>query len=144
MDTLTQHHESIAALIARVFLGLLFFFQGYDAVFKVKTSNVIDTYESSFANKGIPHFFTVCGAWFTSYAELIGGLFLITGLFEYWSLSLLGLDLVVASIGFGIVSPMWDTRHVFPRLALLIFLLAIPPAWDHYSLDHLLSIIHKN
>ncbi|MCW3083851.1 MAG: hypothetical protein JWP12_1217 [Bacteroidetes bacterium] len=144
METLAQHHESIAALIARVFLGLLFFFQGYDAVFKIKISNVIETYESSFADKGIPRFLTVCGAWFTSYAELIGGLFLITGLFEYWSLSLLGLDLIVASIGFCIVSSIWDTRHVFPRLVLLIFLLVIPPAWDHYSLDHLLSIIYKN
>jgi uncharacterized membrane protein YphA (DoxX/SURF4 family) len=144
METLIQQHESIAALIARVFLGLLFFFQGFDAVFKIKITGVIDAYESSFADKGIPRFFTVCGAWFTSYVELIGGIFLIVGFFQYYSLYFLGADLIIASIAFGIASPMWDTRHVFPRLALLLFLLSIPLSWNHYSLDHLLFILTKN
>jgi uncharacterized membrane protein YphA (DoxX/SURF4 family) len=143
METLTLYHEITAAFIARIFLGLLFFFQGYDAVFNVKIKNVVNTYQNSFSNIGIPKFFTICGAWFTSFVELIGGLLLVLGAVEYYTLYLLGLDLLIASIAFGIATPMWDTRHVFPRLALLIFLLAIPASWNVLSLDNLFTHLYK-
>lgn len=143
METLIQHHEAAAVLIARTLLGLLFFFQGYDAVFRVKIANVITTYEESFENKGIPRFITAAGAWFTSYAELIGGLLLIAGLFQYYALYLLGLNLLIASLAFSMVSPMWDMRFVFPRLALLLFLIAVPASWDLFSLDHLLAVYNR-
>jgi putative oxidoreductase len=139
MGSLTSHHECVAVLIARVFLGLLFFFQGYDAVFHVKVKYVIQAYEHSFANKGIPRFLTVCGAWFTSCVELIGGLLLVLGLFESPVLYLLAFDLIIASIAFGITSPMWDMKFVFPRLALLIFLLVVPYSWNLWSLDRLIA-----
>jgi uncharacterized membrane protein YphA (DoxX/SURF4 family) len=143
MESLTYYHEITAVFIARVFLGLLFFFQGYDAVFNVKIKNVINTYQDSFSNIGVPKFLTISGAWFTSFVELIGGLLLIFGVFEYYTLYLLGLDLLIASIAFGIATPMWDTRHVFPRLALLIFLLAIPTSWNVLSLDNLVIYLNK-
>jgi putative oxidoreductase len=142
METITQH-EITAAFIARIFLGLLFFFQGYDAVFNVKIKNVIQAYEDAFASKGIPRFLTVGGAWFTSSVEFIGGLLLILGLFQYYVLSLLGLDLILASIAFGISTPMWDTRHVFPRLLLLLLLLIIPTSWNAISLDNLFNYLYK-
>lgn len=135
MEIISQYHYVAASLIARVFLGCLFFFQGYDAVFKVKIKHVIATFEDEFFQKGIPRFFTVLAAWFTSCTELIGGLLLIPGIFVYPALYLLGLNLVIAAIGFGINTPVWDTRHVFPRLALILFLLAIPQSWNTASLD---------
>jgi putative oxidoreductase len=142
METITQH-EITAAFIARVFLGLLFFFQGYDAVFNIKIKNVIQAYEDSFASKGIPRFLTVAGAWFTSFIEFIGGLLLILGVFQYYVLSLLGLDLIIASIAFGIASPMWDTKHVFPRLLLVLLLLIMPESWNLFSLDSLFTYLYK-
>ncbi len=111
MPTLIQHHEIVAVLIARVFLGCLFFFQGYDAVFNIKIRNVIYTYQNTFASKGIPKFVTVLGSWFTSYSELICGFLLIIGLFKYYALYFLGMDVILASIAFGITTPMWDMRH---------------------------------
>lgn len=135
MDIITPYHEIASAFIARIFLGLLFFFQGYDAVFRVKVKNVIEAYETSFANRGIPRFLTVCGSWFTSYVELFGGVLLVFGLFEYPALFLLGINLIIASIGFGITSPLWDMRFVFPRLVLILFLLAIPHEWNCWSID---------
>ena len=138
MEIANQYHEVASAFIARIFLGCLFFFQGYDAVFNVKIKNIIDTYQNSFVNKGIPKFFTVCGAWFTSYTELICGLLLILGLFEYCSLYLLAINLIIASIAFSINSPMWDMRFLFPRLILLLFLLVIPASWNIWSLDNLI------
>lgn len=138
MELLSQYHESVAGFLARVFLGLMFFFQGYDAVFKVKVENVIDTYENSFSQKGIPRFLTICGAWFTSYVELIGGVLLIIGLFEYSVLYLLGINLLLVNIAFGVSNPMWDMKFVSPRLALLLFLLVIPYGWHAWSLDNLI------
>lgn len=138
MQPIVQYHEIAAVFMARVFLGLLFFFQGYDAVFNVKVKYVIEAYVNSFTNKGIPKFLTVCGSWFTSYTELIAGFLLVFGLFEYFALYLLGIDLLLASIAFNITSPMWDMRFVFPRLILLIFLLVAPPSWNVWTFDNLL------
>lgn len=139
METIIQFHESAAVFIARVFLGSLFFFQGYDAVFKVKVNTIISTYERIFSNKGIPVFLIKTGTWFTSYTELIAGLLLILGLFEYCALYLLGLNVIIASIAFSITQPMWDMRFVFPRLSLLVFLLVVPASWDVWSIDNLLN-----
>ncbi len=138
MELLIQYHESAAGFLARVFLGVLFFFQGYDAVFKIKVENVIETYENSFSQRGIPKVFTFLGAWFTSYVELIGGLLLIVGLFEYCALYILGINLLLVNIAFGISNPMWDMKYVSPRLALLLFLLVIPSTWHTWSLDNLI------
>lgn len=135
MEIINQFHEAASVLLARIFLGLLFFFQGYDAVFNVKVKNVIETYRNTFTNKGIPYFILVFASWFTCYVELVGGIFLILGLFKYVALYLLGTSLIIASIGFGIHTPMWDTRHVLPRFLLLLFLLSVPQAWDIWLLD---------
>jgi putative oxidoreductase len=138
MEIISQYHESVATLVVRVILGLLFFFQGYDAIFNVRVENIIDNYDDPFESKGIPKFLTVIGSWFTSYAKLIGGTLLILGLFKYVALYLLGVDLIITSMAFSIAKPMWDMRHFFPRLALLALLLIVPPQWDIYSLDRLL------
>lgn len=138
MDLFEQYHELAGTLVARVFLGVLFLFQGYDAVFKVGTNTVINTFQNTFGGKGVPRFLISTAAWFTSYTELICGALLIVGLFEYAALVLLALNLIVAAIGFGIDAPMWDTRHVTPRLILILFLLSIPTSWHAWSLDNLI------
>src|SRR5688572_18538726 len=116
MDFINEYHQNAAVLLTRIFLGLLFFFQGYDAVFRIGVKQIIEAYSYEFKEKGIPGFLTVVGVCFTSYVELIGGLFLIAGLFEYYTLYLLGATLIIASVAFGINTSVWDTRHVFPRL----------------------------
>ncbi|MBK7818142.1 MAG: hypothetical protein IPJ60_11810 [Sphingobacteriaceae bacterium] len=63
---------------------------------------------------------------------------MIVGLFQYYALYLLGINLIIAAIGFGITSPMWDTRYVLPRLLLLLFLLFVPQGWNTLSLDNLI------
>lgn len=139
MEIINQYHEVAAVFIARIFLGCLFFFQGYDAVLNVKVKNVIETYRQTFTTKGIPSSVLVLASWFTSCTELIGGLLLIFGLFKYVILYLLGANLIIASIGFGINTPMWDTRYVLPRLILLLLLLVVPQGWDVLSIDHLIK-----
>ncbi len=129
--------DHFAALIPRLFLGMLFFFQGFDALFNIGLRQIGETYRSNFAERGIPSFITTAGIFFTSAAELFGGLLLFLGVFRYYTLYLLGADLLAASLAFSIVKPMWDTKHVFTRMAILIFLIMLPESWDIYSLDHL-------
>jgi putative oxidoreductase len=138
MEILNEQHFFAGAFIARVFLGCLFLFQGYDAVFRIKIKNVIATYQNSFTNRGIPKSVTVLASWFTCYTELICGALLILGLYQYVALYLLGINLVVAAIGFGITTPMWDTRYVMPRLILLLLLLFIPSQYNAWSIDYLI------
>jgi putative oxidoreductase len=141
--------EVVAVFIARVFLGFLFFFQGADAVFKITPAGVMRAIEQPLRERGVPRFFIGAGVYFTSYTELIAGLFLITGFLKYYALYLLGLDLIVASLVFGMIKPMWDMQFVFPRLVLLLFLLLVPAEWDVLSGDYLwaptefVSLINK-
>lgn len=137
MELFEQYHTVSAITIARVFLGFLFLFQGYDAIVNIGMKTVINTYQERFVNKGIPRLLTSVAAVFTSYTELIFGTLLIFGLFEFPALYLLGVNLIIAGIGFGMNEPLWDTRNVFPRLALLLFLVMTPPEWHGFSLDHL-------
>jgi uncharacterized membrane protein YphA (DoxX/SURF4 family) len=137
----TATHETAAALLARVFLGMLFFLQGYDKVFRVGVKNVIETIHTPLESKGIPNLVSKTGAYFTSYVELICGGLLIIGFIKYYSLYLLGIDVLFAAFAFGIVEPMWDMRHIFPRLLLIIILLLLPSQWDRISVDYLWSLI---
>ena len=143
MNELIKYHESLAILIARVFLGILFFFQGYDAVFRVKVSNVIQAYQSQFTSNRMPRLLIILGTYFTSYVELICGFLLIIGLFEFTSLFLLGTSLIVASIAFSVISPMWDMKFLFPRLLLLLFLMLMPITFDVFSVDSLIEFLRN-
>lgn len=138
MEIISEYHAEMAALFARVFLGLLFFFQGYDAVVKIGMRESVEAIRLPLQGKGIPDFMIVLGTWFNSYVELICGALLIFGLFQFASMYLLGITLLVASIGFGIHTALWDTKNVMPRLLLLIFLLAVPEHWHLFSIDTLL------
>jgi putative oxidoreductase len=139
MEIVNEYNHIAVALIARVFLGVLFFFQGYDAVFKIKIKIVIETYQSTFYNHGIPKWLTVFAAWFTSLSALIGGAFLIIGFGEHIALYVLGFNLIITAIGFGINTPLWDTRFVLPRLMLILLLLVIPVQWNTISIDYIIS-----
>jgi uncharacterized membrane protein YphA (DoxX/SURF4 family) len=142
MLTLGSIHtrEMLAILLVRLFLGLLFFLQGYDKVFRLKVKNVIQEIHSPLATKGVPEFFSTIGAYVTSYIELICGATLILGFVTYWSLYLLGFDMLLVALAFGIVEPVWDMKHIFPRLALLIFLLITPSQWEVISVDYAWSL----
>jgi uncharacterized membrane protein YphA (DoxX/SURF4 family) len=133
-------HELSVVLLVRIFLGTTFFLQGYDKVFRIGVKQVIETIHTPLADKGIPNIFSILGAYFTSYTELTCGTLLIIGFLKYYCLYLLGIDVLFAAFAFGIVEPMWDMKHIFPRFVLLIFLFLVPSQWDIVSVDHLWSL----
>src|SRR5574343_645983 len=101
-------------LILRLFCGVIFLFQGYDKLFKVKISGVIDAFRFEAQQKNIPSFALSLMAYYTSYCEFIGGLLLIVGLFKNYALLALGLDMVLVAAAFEECG--WfvvkDTNHV--------------------------------
>ena len=133
--------EVVAMFVVRVFLGTLFFFQGFDAVFKIKVENVFHTIEQPFLDKGLPKIFITIGAYYTSYANLICGFLLIIGFVKYYALYFIGADILMTAFAFSIIKPMWDMQFVFPRLALMIFFLIAPTYWDVISVDYVWSVI---
>jgi putative oxidoreductase len=134
-----EHHEALAILLVRVFLGVIIFFQGYDALFRVKIVNVARSLEPALANMALPKGLAKAGAWTTSLVELTCGILLIVGYCQHYTLLAVSLNLIVVSILFSMLSGIWDMKHVFPRMLLAALLLYLPAEMDIYSLNNLLN-----
>ena len=142
MENIINNHYIVAVFIARIFLGFLFFFQGYETIVRVGVKNFTESFHSPLAEKGIPKAFTLTGIWIISFVQFIGGIFLIIGFVKYYVLYLLGIDLILALIAYGFIKPRWNIQIAFPRLAILIFLLMVPSEWDVLSVDYFWSFIN--
>jgi uncharacterized membrane protein YphA (DoxX/SURF4 family) len=70
------------------------------------------------------------------FVELLGGALLLVGFRVKAALLALGAVLVVVTFGHLLHEPLYPFHeHVFPRLALLVFLLAMPAEDDRFSID---------
>ncbi|MFT6815639.1 MAG: putative membrane protein YphA (DoxX/SURF4 family) [Sphingobacteriales bacterium] len=135
-----NYNFSPALLLIRLLLGVIFFLQGLGKVFKIGVEHLLSqVFTPMLQDTFVPYFIQVAIAYFTSYAELIGGLFLLLGLFRKYTYMVLALVLVVVSIGHGIAQPIWDLTHVFYRASFLVFLIVIPFNQDKYSLDQMIN-----
>ena len=123
----------------RTLLGIIFFFQGYGKIFTMGLSQVYDRFFKEFESTRLPNWLILTTAYYTSYAELIGGLLLIAGLFRNQAMYLLALDLLIVSFGHGFMEPIWDLSHVIPRAVLLAALFFLPQSWDAWNLDALMK-----
>lgn len=136
---MNDYKFQIAELIIRVFAGILFLFQGYDKLFRVKMTGVIDVFIEDAERHRVPKPLLTLVAYYTSIVEFAGGLFLLLGFCTSYTLYALGLDLILVGFAFTYMSPMWDMKYVFPRLALVITLLLLPEEYQQFSLDHFIS-----
>jgi len=141
MEAFTINNEAVLTFVLRVILGILFFFQGYDKVFKLKIWGVRDFFRQELGTIKVPDFVLTSTSWFTSYAELICGAMLIIGLFKQYALYILGIDLILVAGAFSLIKPMWDMQLLFPRLILLGVLLYLPAEWDVLSADYIIQKI---
>jgi uncharacterized membrane protein YphA (DoxX/SURF4 family) len=128
--------EAMAGLFIRVFTGILFFFQGYDKIFRLGLKEVFNTVAPSYRKAGLGDGMIKLFSGVTAWIELLGGLLLILGLLKYIALYALGIDLLIVALGMSILNPMWDMQHVFPRLLLILFLLVFPSSLDIIGIDH--------
>lgn len=125
--------------IPRIFCGIIFLFQGYDKLFNVKIGGLMEVLEMESKKRQVPKVLLGFMAVFTSIVEFAGGLLLIVGLFKNVVLSLFGLDLIFVAVAFSYMNPVWDMKHVYPRLILVLILFVMPNDWNYFSLDNLLS-----
>ena len=129
--------EAVALLFARVILGILFFMQGYDKIFNISLREVIETTRQGLSRFKLPGYVFTWSVYFTSYAQWMGGILLILGIFKLATLCVLCVSMVVAVAGMSLAQPLVDLKHVFPRIVLILFLLLYPFSADVYSLDQL-------
>lgn len=129
----------IITLMLRLVTGSLFFFQGYDKIFKVKIVNVVRTFDDPMNPSIWPKPLLKPLITISSYAELIGGLFLFLGLLKLPILAILSVDLLFVAISFSSIKAMWDMQHYFPRFIFILMLWAIPFSVDVYSVDALIG-----
>ncbi len=141
---ITDLNHAIAIVTIRVVAGILFFFQGYDKVFKIGTSQVQQAMRMQLGGKAFPEGLLSLIVILTSYIELLCGFLLILGLFKFYSIYLLCLSLILVVTGFSYAKPMWENNHLFVRLILLVTLLMTPGEWDRFSLDFIFLLSKLN
>ena len=135
-----EHNVAIAEFMIRLITGILFFFQGFDKLFNIKMDEVIATFMRDAERRHIPRPMVAFISYLTSLIELIAGFLLIIGLFTNYALLALSIDLVMITLAFSIMQPMWDLKHVFPRVILLTILFIISSNYNKISLDYFLNL----
>jgi uncharacterized membrane protein YphA (DoxX/SURF4 family) len=133
-----ENHE-MAFFLARVVLGILFFFQGFDKVFRIGISNVADEISVQLIRLSFPRQLFIIASFITSYIELVAGIMLFAGLFVNYLLIVLTIHMIFVSLAFSLINPIWDMKIYLPRLLLLIFLLCVPTEWHSLGIDQLIQ-----
>ena len=134
---MNDYKFQVAELLVRTFAAVLFLFQGYDKLFKIRMAGVIDTFSADAERSHIPHSLLSLVAYITTIIEFVGGLMLLIGLCTTSVLYALGLDLLLVSLAFTYMKPIWDMKHVFPRFALVITLLLMPDHYRFFCVDYI-------
>ncbi|MEP6801706.1 MAG: DoxX family protein [Acidobacteriota bacterium] len=130
-----------ALFFARAVLGLIFLMAGIFKVFQLTPAGhahrfFVDPYAGSF----LPSWALWAAGVTIPIVELVGGALVFFGWRTREASVALGLVLVTVTFGHLVKEPLYAFHeHVFPRLALLLFVLTAPEAWDRFSIDALLA-----
>jgi uncharacterized membrane protein YphA (DoxX/SURF4 family) len=126
---------------ARLVLGLIFFMAGVHKVFTQGALEHARQWFLPFRDTFLP----VWSLWAVGVAipfvELVAGGLLLVGWQIRGALIALGGVLVVVTFGHLLHEPLYPFHeHVIPRLALLVFVLAMPRDDDRFALD---AVLHR-
>ncbi len=128
---------TIAVFLARTMLGLVFLMAGWWKVFTLTpAAHAQQFFIKGFSDHWIPEWLLwTIGSAIPPF-ELAAGLLLLAGLWTRLTVSLTGLLLLLTTYGHALQQPLFDIDgHTFTRLALILFILMIPPETDRLSLD---------
>ena len=130
-----------ALLFARLVLGLIFGMAGWGKVFQMgATAHAHRYFVDPYASTWIPAWLLWTLGLSIPFVELVAGSLVFAGLFTRPALIALGCVLAIVTYGHLLKNFLYEFHtHVIPRLALLVFLLAMPRAQDVLSLDHVLG-----
>ena len=133
-------NRSLALLFARAVLGLIFFMAG---MYKVFQMGPLEHARKLFVEPYSETFLPISALWAVGtiipIIELVAGALIIIGFQTRNALVLLGFVLVIVTFGHLLKEPLYEFHtHVIPRLALLLFILILPPEDDRFSVDYFL------
>ena len=128
---------SWAVFLARIHLGLLFLMPGIFRVFQLgPVEHARRFFVEPYADTVLPSWSLWLAGTAVPLVELVGGALLLLGLWRGPVLVLLGLELAMITFGHLLTEPFWAMHcHVFPRLALILFLLTVGLDRDRWALD---------
>jgi thiosulfate dehydrogenase (quinone) large subunit len=140
MDEAALRSRAWALLFARLVLGLIFFMAGVYKVFQLTPVGHVEKWFLPYRDTFLPVWSLWAVGLAIPFVELLAGALLLLGWRVREALIALGTVLVVVTFGHLLKEPLYPFHeHVIPRLALLLFLLAMPREEDRFSLDHLLE-----
>ncbi len=129
-----------AIVFARLVLALIFFMAGVYKVFEQGPLEHARKWFLPFRDTFLPVWSLWAVGTAIPFIELVAGGLLLIGWRTREALLALGAVLVIVTFGHLLHEPLYPFHeHVIPRLALLVFVLAMPRADDRFSLDHLLQ-----
>lgn len=136
-----ETNRAWGVLFARLVLGLMFFQGAWWRVFELgPAEHARRFFVGPYADSFLPEWSLWLAGTAVPFAELVGGALVLLGLWRLQGLILLGGVLVLVTFGHLVAEPIYALNaHVIPRLALVVFLLVTPPAWDRFSLDEWLA-----
>jgi len=129
-----------AIALARLVLGLIFFMAGVHKVFVQGPLEHARKWFLPFSDTFLPVWSLWAVGTAIPFVELAAGGLLLIGLRVREALLALGGVLVVVTFGHLLHDSLYAFHeHVIPRLALLVFVLAMPRGDDRFTVDHLLQ-----
>ena len=130
-----------AIFFARVILGLIFGMAGWGKLFQMGAVGHAHRYfVDPYATTWIPTWLLWTLGLSIPYVEFAAGWLVVLGLLTRPALLALGIILVLVTYGHLLKDFLYEFHtHVIPRLALLVFVLAMPRGDDVLSIDHLLG-----
>ena len=125
-----------AVFFARAVLGLVFFMAGIYKVFQQGPAGHVEQWFLPYSNTFLPVWSLWAVGLAIPFVELLGGAMVLLGWRTRVALLALGAVLVTVTFGHLLKEPLYALHeHVIPRLALLVFVLAVPVDSDSLSLD---------
>ena len=134
-----ERSRAWAILFARLVLGLIFLMAGIYKVWNLTPAGHVRRWFLPYQDTFLPTWSLWAVGLMIPFVELLGGAALVAGWRVREALLALGVVLVVVTFGHLLKEPLYPFHeHVFPRLALLLFLLVMPREEDRFSIDRLL------
>ena len=126
-----------AILFARLILGFIFFMAGRWKVYSLgPLEHARRLFVEPYAHTGLPPWALWATGVVIPFVELFAGALLLVGFRTREALLALGGVLVLVTFGHLVIEPLYEFHtHVIPRAALLLFVLVMPAAEDHFSID---------
>jgi uncharacterized membrane protein YphA (DoxX/SURF4 family) len=129
-----------AIVFARLVLALIFFMAGAYKVFEQGPLEHARKWFLPFSETFLPVWSLWAVGTVIPFIELIAGGLLLIGWRVREALIALGAVLVIVTFGHLLKEPLYAfDEHVIPRLALLVFVFAMPRADDWFSVEHALQ-----